>query len=215
MYAGLYIQYCDFAGGYICKTKIFSPTLLPTMNYAILSDEELLEEFKRNNDAKPFAELVQRYEAKVTERCRRRLKNKEDAQDVSQEVFLRLLTKSHTYRTGLPFEPWLNTIINNRCRDHIKQDKAELHEEISNKIVDTLEEEVDTEEANRPTIEILRELLEQVSGEVKLILLLKYEQGWSIKTIQESLSLEESAVKQRLKRSRDKLRKLLDQHSSN
>ena len=185
------------------------------MNYATLSDEELLEEFKQNNDPKSFAELVRRHEVKIVERCYQRLKNREDAQDVSQEVFLRLLTKSHTFRAGLPFEPWLNTIINNRCRDHVKQDKAELHEEISNKIVDTLEEEIDTEEVDRPTVEILQKLLEQVSGEAKLILLLKYEQGWSIKTIQESLGLEESAVKQRLKRSRDKLRKLLDQYSSN
>ena len=184
------------------------------MDFSTLSDADLLNEFRQSNDPQPFTELVRRHETKVIKRCYQRLGDKNEAQDVSQEVFLRLLTKAHTYRSNLPFEPWLNTIVNNRCRDHLKQDKAELHQEISDKIVDTLEEEIDTEDITRPTVEILQELLEQVSGEAKLILLMKYERGWSVKAIQESLGIEESAVKQRLKRSRDKLRRLLDQHSS-
>lgn len=183
------------------------------MNLSRLSDEELLHRFQEYGTANFFSELVRRYEAEVLKKCYQRLRDREAAKDVSQEVFLRLLTRSGTYQAGLPFKPWLGRIIHNRCIDHLKQDKTGLHQEISHKIVDTLEEEIDTEDITRPTVEILQELLEKVSGEEKLILLLKYEQQWSIQTIQQSLELSESAVKQRLKRSREKLQRLLTQYS--
>ena len=64
------------------------------------------------------------------------------------------------------------------------------------------------------TVEILEELLGQVSGEEKLLLLLKYEQGWSIQSIQQSMQLSESAVKVRLYRTREKLQKLLNQYKN-
>lgn len=185
------------------------------MDLVTLSDEELLCEFKQYHSDKVFTELVRRHEPQVVRQCYRRLKSWDDAHDVAQEVFLRLFTKAHTYRSELPFGPWLSTIVNNRCRDHLRQDKAALHEEISGKILDTLEEEIDTEEVSRLTVEILQELLDQVSGEAKLILLLKYEQGWSVQAIHRSLSISEDAVKQRLKRSREKLKKLLDNYAPN
>ena len=74
-------------------------------------------------------------------------------------------------------------------------------------------EEVDTEDIVKPTVDILEELLEQISGEEKLLLLLKYQQGWSIKTIQQSLQISESAVKVRLSRTREKMRKLINAKS--
>ena len=184
------------------------------MNLSALSDEKLYEQFQQNYDPKGFTELVKRYEPYVIRKCYYHLKNHDDIQDVAQEVFIRLLTKAHTYRSEAPFKPWLNTIIHNRCTDHINQDKHVLHQEISNKIADTLEEEIDTKTITHPTTEILQKLLERVSGEEKLILLLKYEQQWSIKAIQEALNLSESAVKQRLKRSREKLQKLLDYYTN-
>lgn len=115
--------------------------------------------------------------------------------------------------TYLPFKPWLNQIISNRCVDHIKQDKKELHQEISKKIADTIEEEIDAESVNRPTVEILEELMEKISGRNKLILTLKYKQHWSIKEIAQTLNLNENTVKSHLKRAREELQKLLDRYA--
>ena len=184
------------------------------MNLSTLPDEELLNQFKQDRNPDFFAELFRRHESHVLKKCYRHLKDEDDAKDVSQEVFVRLFTKSHTYQPNLPFEPWLNRIISNRCTDHIKQDKTELHEEISRKIVDNIEEEIDTEEVNRPTVEILEELLERVDGEDKLILLQKYRYGWSIKQIAQSLKLNENTVKSRLKRTREELQRLLIRYSN-
>ena len=173
-----------------------------------LSDENVLHLFKQQQHPSAFSELVSRHRPYIVRRCYGYLKDEEDAQDVTQEVLIRLLTKSETYRSDAPFMPWLNTIIRNRCIDHLNQDKEALHQEISRKIEETIEEAYDTDEVDKPTVEILEELLEQVGGEEKLLLLLKYRQGWSVQDIQRSLDLNENTVKSKLKRSREKLRKL-------
>ena len=177
------------------------------------SDEELLRQFQQNQDPSLFSELVRRYTAHILKRCQQHLKNKEDAQDVSQEVLLRLLTKAHTYQAHLPFRPWLHQIIHNRCIDHIQQNKRRMHQEISSRISDTIEEIEDTEAVIRPTTEILEELLERISGEDKLLLVLKYQQRWSVQDIQQVLNLKENTIKSRLKRNREKLQQLMAQYS--
>lgn len=183
------------------------------MDITTYSDEELLRQFQQNQDPSLFSELVRRYNSHILKKCQQHLKNKEDAQDVSQEVLLRLLTKAHTYQTHLPFRPWLHQIIHNRCMDHLQQNKQRVHQEISSKIVDTVEEIEDTEAVMRPTTEILEELLEKINGEDKLLLVLKYQQRWSVQTIQQVLDLNENTIKSRLKRNREKLQQLLIQYS--
>jgi RNA polymerase sigma-70 factor (ECF subfamily) len=183
------------------------------MDVTTYSDEELFGKFQQNQDPHLFSELARRYTLHILKKCQQHLKNMEDAQDVSQEVLLRLLTKAHTYQAHLPFRPWLNQVIHNRCMDHLQQDKQRLHQEISTKIVDTVEEVEDTETVMRPTTEILEELLEKMSGEDKLLLVLKYQQRWSVQAIQQLLNLNENTIKSRLKRNREKLQQLLAQYS--
>ncbi len=90
-----------------------------------------------------------------------------------------------------------------------------LDQEISRKIADSLAEELNTEALDRPLSEILVELMEKISGEEKLLLSLKHEQGWTSKAIAQSLGISEDNVKKRVSRARQKLRKLLDQYQQN
>ena len=185
------------------------------MNMSTLTDEELLSLFKQHGTHNFFSELVDRHEQRIIKKCYQHLRNKDDAQDVSQEVLILLLTKSHTYQSHLSFIPWLNAIIWHRCIAHLNQNKKELHLEISKKIANAIEEEIDTEAVSLPTVEILQKLLalEEVTGEDQTILFLKYGEGWSIKAIAESLNLNENTVKSRLKRTRERLQKLFIRYS--
>lgn len=160
-----------------------------------------------------FAELMRRHESEILKKCYLRLKNRQDAQDVSQEVLIRLFTRAATYQPELPFKPWLGKIIQNRCNDHLNNDKTALREEISARMADRIEEEINTDEVDRSTPEILQELLEKAGGSTKSILMLKYGEGYSIQQIQQVLGLKESAVKQQLKRAREKMRKLFAQYA--
>lgn len=54
--------------------------------------------------------------------------------------------------------------------------------------------------------------MEQISGEEKHLLMLKYHHGYSLRDIEQALGLSESCVKARLARVRQKLQKLLDKY---
>ena len=184
------------------------------MNLYQLGDEALVAHFRQDSaeEANPklLAELVRRFQEEIIKECYRYVKDREEAQDVSQEVWIRVITKLPQYDSAQRFRPWLFTIVKNRCLDHLRQNKKLLHQEISLKIVDSLQEEMEAEDSIRPTIELLEELMEKISGQGKLVLLLKHYRGWSNKEIQVSLTLSESTVKMRLARSCEKIRQLFD-----
>ena len=179
-----------------------------------LGDEALIAHFRQDSaeEATPklLAELVRRFQEEIVKECYRYVKDRDEAQDVSQEVWIRVITKFPQYDSAQPFRPWLFTIVKNRCFDHLRQNKKPLYQEISLKIVDSLQEEMEAEDSIRPTLELLEELMEKISGQGKLILCLKHYQGWSVKEIQSSLGISESTVKMRVSRSREKIRDLFD-----
>lgn len=82
----------------------------------------------------------------------------------------------------------------------------EITEELSNELGEMLEYE------DEPSLDIsedlLNSLLEQITPEGKLILLLKYKEKKTIREIQTALNINESTVKMRLKRAKDKINRL-------
>ena len=174
-----------------------------------LTDEELMCRFRQQKDAALFTELTIRHQDSIIRQCQHYLKDSEAAQDIAQEVLIRVFTKADTFREGHSFRNWLRGIVHNRCIDHLNQDKTELHQDISSKIADTIEDETTTDQVEKPTVEILEELLDMISGQDKLLLLLKYKERWSVSTISHSLNLSESAVKMRLSRAKEKMQLLL------
>ena len=184
------------------------------MDYTQLTDEEIIRHLVQGANPRLFDKLVRRHQSSVLRQCRRQLNDAEAAHDVSQEVWIRVHTKLGQYQAEGTFAAWLSVIVHRRCYDHLHKDKRLLYREISQQIVDGLEEDeaMDTENLSVPTVEILEELMEQLSGEEKRLLHLKYWQGWSIKDIQQIMQLSESAVKSRFFQVKKKMQKLFDKY---
>ena len=186
------------------------------MDYSYLSDAALVTQLRQTesdeHDHRLLSILYRRHHDSVVRKCYYYLKDWEAAQDVSQEVWIRVMAKLHQFRPDVDFTPWLFGIAHNRCQDHLRQNKRLLHQEISRKIIDRWEEELDTEDTDKPLVEVLEELLEKIRGDEKIVLSLRYEQGWSIRAIALSLNTSENNVKKRLSRSRQKLLKLLNKY---
>jgi RNA polymerase sigma-70 factor (ECF subfamily) len=68
-------------------------------------------------DVSAFEQVIARYERRVLTLAWRLLGSFEDAQDASQEVFLRTFRFLHRFDKGRPFEPWFVRITVNVCRD--------------------------------------------------------------------------------------------------
>src|SRR5215831_17560355 len=70
-----------------------------------------------SGDISAFEQIVIRYERRVLNLAWRLLGNGEDAQDASQEVFMRAFRFLHKFDSTRPFEPWLFRLTINVCRD--------------------------------------------------------------------------------------------------
>lgn len=77
--------------------------------------EELVARCLRGNQS-AMAALVARYQGRVFGLCFRMLQQRQDAEDMAQETFVRALKSLDQWDPARPFEPWLLTIAGNRCR---------------------------------------------------------------------------------------------------
>lgn len=68
-----------------------------------------------------FGELVARFRGQVYGLCYRMLGQREDAEDATQETFVRVVRNLHRWDQQRAFEPWLLTIAGNRCRTRLSK----------------------------------------------------------------------------------------------
>jgi RNA polymerase sigma-70 factor (ECF subfamily) len=83
------------------------------------SDEELMSRLQRGEDA-ALAQLMQHWETPVKRFIFRIVGNAAEAEDLSQEVFVRIYLKRATYRTGAKFSTWCFSIAANQARNRLR-----------------------------------------------------------------------------------------------
>jgi RNA polymerase sigma-70 factor (ECF subfamily) len=93
------------------------PTSPPILS---LSDEDLMARVAAD-DEKAFTELVRRFQGRVTNLVARVLNDRECADDLAQEVFLRVYVHRRNYRHGSKFSTWLFTIAANLAKNEIRR----------------------------------------------------------------------------------------------
>jgi RNA polymerase sigma-70 factor (ECF subfamily) len=172
-----------------------------------LSDEEIVLRLQTEFEPKYFQILVERYRSMIKNKCLTYVKNREIAEDLCQDILIKLYLKLNSFRRGSKFTTWLFPIIHNHCLDYLKRSRKELHHEITEKLCDEVGDLIEHEDELSKEIseELLSNLLEQITPEGKFILLLKYKEQKSVKEIQTALNISESTVKMRLKRAKDKI----------
>jgi RNA polymerase sigma-70 factor (ECF subfamily) len=85
-----------------------------------LSDEDLMVRVAED-DERAFAELVRRFQGRVTNLVSRVLNDRECADDLAQEVFVRVFVHRRNYRHGSKFSTWLFTIAANLAKNEIRR----------------------------------------------------------------------------------------------
>ncbi|MBO6762489.1 MAG: hypothetical protein JJ909_16150, partial [Roseivirga sp.] len=89
--------------------------------------------------------------------------------------------------------------------------KKSTHQVISDKLSSELEDVIDADEVDKESLmNALELLLEQITPEEKLLLLLKYKEKQSLQAITASMNISESAAKMRLLRAKEKINKLYE-----
>ncbi len=173
------------------------------------SDEELVRFYLDTQRNSYFEALYSRYCDKVYRKCYSFTKSQVKAEDLTHDIFLRLITKLPTFKEEAKFSTWLYSVTYNYCMDQIRSKKnVEVYaEDAYEKATDYSDEEADTAELAEMSARGLQKALEQLSPEDRTLLLMKYQDGISIRDIANVQGVSEGTIKMRLLRSREKLRK--------
>jgi RNA polymerase sigma-70 factor (ECF subfamily) len=158
----------------------------------------------QKGDPQAFSELVEAYQKPVYNLCYRMLGTAEDAEDASQETFLRAYKSMKRYDSNRPFSTWLLSIAAHYCIDQIRRRRlsiVSIEELPVPDVPDTspgLENTVSSNEERRR----IRKLLDALAPTDRAAVVMYYWYDFSYDEICQALSLTMSAVKSRLHRAR-------------
>jgi len=157
-----------------------------------------------SGETESFAFLVDKYRESVFSFAHSKLRNFDDAEDVTQEVFLKAFEKLHTLKRWENFAIWLHTITNNLCINLLKS-SSRRSEYITSKLnVSVIDEAESKNEDSR--LEILDKALDNLPEIYRQVLTLYYLGDMNSEEISRFLGISPSAIRQRLSRARSELR---------
>lgn len=164
-----------------------------------LEDRELIDRYLRG-DGCAFSELVARHRDLVYNLCRRTVGVAEEAEDLTQEIFIRLLDKVGLWRGEAKFTTWLYRLALNHCRDHLRRRRPETMP-----ADDTLADFMPGPESRAETSDLrerVQEALMSLPVDWRAAVFLRDIEGLSYSEIAAVLEVELGTVKSRLARAR-------------
>ncbi|MCS7026473.1 MAG: sigma-70 family RNA polymerase sigma factor [Bryobacteraceae bacterium] len=172
----------------------------------------------RNGDDAAYNEIVQAYRKRILGTISRLIGRPEDVEDVGQEVFLRLYFSLDQLRSPEVFEPWLYRLTVNAAYDYMRRQRrrpesrmADLSEQqVQMADADASGKQLDAEQRKAAVRELVQSLLERVSEEDRILLVLKEVEGLSLKELEAIYQVNENALKVRLFRARQRVLKAFE-----
>jgi RNA polymerase sigma-70 factor (ECF subfamily) len=195
----------------------------PAQNYELRDPDVRLMLRVRDDDAAAFEELVRRYQSRLITVLEQLVHRRDAAEDLAQEVFLRVFRARKSYVPGAKFSTWLFTIANhvasNALRTLARRREVSLaprHDADSHAM--PLEQLALAASGLMPTRQldhrerahVVRAAVQQLSERQKLALLLSKFEGMSYIEIGQAMDLSTQAVKSLLSRARCNLRAALE-----
>ena len=188
-------------------------------------DTELILKAQQG-DFSSFEQLVFRYDKEVLTIAARFVRNSDDAKDIYQEVFLRVYQGLRRFKMQSEFATWLYRITTNVCLTHRSRRKKQAHVSLDDEHdenegephpshVAVSEDPLPDQHAMDEEISTyVREALEFLSPQQKMVFTLKHYQGLKLREIAEAMQCTEGTVKKHLftatQRMRERLKGVFD-----
>ena len=170
-------------------------------------------------DQNAYADIVNLYQHKLYQVCYRMLGNKQEAEDIAQEAFIRAYINLHSYDQKRKFSTWLYRIATNLCIDRIRKKKPDYYldaEVAGTEGLDMYSQIAADEKLPEEAVEQM-ELQDRIQYEIsrlpdkyRSVIVLKYIEELSLQEISEILDMPLGTVKTRIHRGREALRKQLN-----
>lgn len=184
-----------------------------------LDQDASLVERCLSGDETAWEDLVRLNSRKVYSVCYRFTGREQEAQDLTQDVFLRVFKTLRSFRAGEgSFSVWLMRLTRNLLIDHYRRGKQDRTTDSIEEQLPMLEEKVgmasrtDGLVAGREAREILQTALGKLSPELRETLILRDLEEMEYREIADTLGVPEGTVKSRLNRGRAELARILRKH---
>jgi RNA polymerase sigma-70 factor (ECF subfamily) len=174
---------------------------------AAASDTELMREV-RGGRAGALAPLFERHHARLYRFCLRMTGNRPASEDLVQDVFMRILKYSRTFRDEMSFLPWMFRIARNACADHLRRTAADRMPAREPDEVPSDEPAHEEAGASEQRAELIRRALLKLPAERREVLLLSRYEFKSYEEIARALGCSVGAVKVRAHRAIKQLREV-------
>jgi RNA polymerase sigma factor (sigma-70 family) len=165
-----------------------------------------------NHDA--WAEIYTQFAPGVFRFCRRAMPSREDAEDATSEVFLKVQSKLDQYDDSRPFNAWLYRVAANHCWDLLR--RRRVRQDLETGDIETMPlEHPDPGQLEQliaqKSREEVRKALEQLPSRTRMALTLRYYSDMSYDEIAETLGVRRAFVGVLLLRARHQLRHAIEQ----
>jgi RNA polymerase sigma factor (sigma-70 family) len=186
--------------------------------YTGLTDTEIISHVLKG-DQQVFAELVSRYQNYVFTLVMRFTENREDAEEVSQDVFVKAYRSLADFRGESKFSTWLFTIARTSSITFLRKKKLETVSIDNEKTAVQLESRESSFSANmveqKSRIQMVNEAIQLLSVDDAQIITLFYKAEQSLEEMGKILGMEPNTVKVKLHRARVRLKEKMEKHFSN
>lgn len=190
----------------------------PRPTLAESSDEELMEQIVEGSEA-AFAQLVKRYQGKITNLVHRFIHDREQAVEIAQEVFLRVYLHRKRYRPSGRFGTWIYTIAANLAKNEIRR-RSRLRGVTSlDKLLEATGDSGGFFADKRPgpdqaahqheVEEIVMAAIHKLPPKYRDVILLRDVQQLTYEEIEQVLSIPGGTVRSRINRARSALKEML------
>jgi RNA polymerase sigma-70 factor (ECF subfamily) len=155
--------------------------------------------------ADAWDELIDRYGDRLYNLALHFAGNREEAEDLTQEIFLRLYTHLRQYRGDCPLVSWALRLSRNLCIDHYRRNRQERRSLwVSDEILAHVPagDDIHAEAQWREEVEAVHGALREMPEEMAEVVLLRDLQGWSLEEVAAFLEIPMGTVKSRLHRAR-------------
>jgi RNA polymerase sigma-W factor len=177
-------------------------------------DKELIDRCLEGEE-RAFGELLDKYKASVYSICCRMVRNRTDAEDLAQEVFIRTFSVLDRYDPSYPFSSWLFRITSNLCIDFLRREKGsmisldqpvegsegDMQRQLPSNVV-----KPDREMETREMMAALEEAISILPEHYRIIVILRHQEQMSYEEIAEDLGIPLGTVKARIHRARNMIK---------
>ena len=180
--------------------------------------DEFLHRLKQG-DGPAFKALVDRHQDRVLNLCYRFVNNREDAEDVAQEVFVAVYRSIGSFRGDASLATWIHSIAIGKSLDFVRRSKRKKrlgqikrllgYDEAERELVAPRSSQPEALVEAREQARILREAVESLSQSQRIAVILSKYEGFSYAEVADAMGTTVSAVDSLIQRGMKQLRKKL------